>query len=111
MNYNIEYLSDNDERTKELIKYLKDNDIQFTDIKVTKFIDGRKVSFYKPDNLMVPKKVNDVPSNILNPRNSWADKEDYDKSLNNLARLFIDNSNKYELEKYEVFKDIVTINK
>ena len=60
-------------------------------------------------NLMVPKKVNDVPSNILNPRNSWDDKEDYDKSLNNLARLFIDNSNKYELENYEVFKDIVTI--
>lgn len=60
-------------------------------------------------NLMVPKKVNDVPSNILNPRNSWDDKEDYDKSLNNLARLFIDNSNKYKLENYEAFKDIVTI--
>ena len=45
MNYNIEYLSDNvDERTK-LIKYLKDNDIQLTDIKVTKFIDGRKYHF------------------------------------------------------------------
>ena len=56
MNYNIEYLSDNDERTKELIKYLKDNDIQFTDIKVTKFIDGRKVSFYKPDNLIINRK-------------------------------------------------------
>ena len=53
MNYNIEYLSDNDERTKELIKYLKDNDIQFTDIKVTKFIDGRKVSYYKPNNLII----------------------------------------------------------
>lgn len=56
MNYNIEYLSDNDERTKELIEYLKDNNIEFTDIKVTKFIDGRKVSFYKPDNLIINRK-------------------------------------------------------
>ena len=60
-------------------------------------------------NLMIPKKVNGVPAKILNPRNSWADKEDYDKSVNNLAKLFIENSEKYNLDKNLIFKDIITI--
>ena len=60
-------------------------------------------------NLMIPKKVDGVPMKILNPRNSWIDKEDYDESLNNLARLFIENSEKYHLDKNLVFKDIITI--
>ena len=61
-------------------------------------------------NLMIPKKVDDIPMKILNPRNSWTDKEDYDKSLNNLARLFIENSEKYHLDKNLAFKDIITLN-
>ena len=60
-------------------------------------------------NLMIPKKVNGVSSKILNPRNCWEDKEDYEKSLNNLARLFIENSKKYHLDNNLAFKDIITI--
>jgi len=64
---------------------------------------------YPVFNLMIPKKVDGVPTKILNPRNSWNDKEEYDKSLNNLARLFIENSKKYNLDKNLIFKDIITI--
>ena len=58
---------------------------------------------------MIPTKVNGVPSNILNPRNSWTDKKDYDKSVNELANLFIENSKKYHLDNNLIFKDIITI--
>ena len=42
-------------------------------------------------NLPVPKNVNSVPSKILNPRFSWADKDAYDKTAKVLAQKFIDN--------------------
>ena len=58
---------------------------------------------------MIPKNVNGVPARILNPRNSWEDKDDYDKSLNELAKLFNENSDKYHLDKNLIFKDIITI--
>ena len=60
-------------------------------------------------NFMIPKKVNDVPTEILNPKNSWKDKEDYNYSLNNLARLFIENSKKYNLDKEKIFQNIITV--
>jgi len=50
-------------------------------------------------NLLIPKKINDVNSNILNPRNAWDNKEDYEYNVNNLAKLFIENSKRYKLDK------------
>ena len=45
--------------------------------------------------VLMPSAVPDVPSEILNPRNTWADKEAYDKKSNELAKLFVNNFAKY----------------
>jgi phosphoenolpyruvate carboxykinase (ATP) len=42
-------------------------------------------------HLAIPTSCPNVPSEILNPRNTWKDKEEYDKVANHLAQLFIDN--------------------
>src|SRR5690606_32142087 len=45
--------------------------------------------------LMIPKSCPDVPSNILNPKNTWEDKEAYDKTANKLAKSFAENIKKF----------------
>ncbi len=42
-----------------------------------------------------PKSVNGVDSHILNPRNAWENKEDYDKTAADLAKQFVENYKKY----------------
>ena len=46
--------------------------------------------------IMMPVEVRDVPAEILNPRNTWSDKNDYDKKALLLARQFINNFQKYK---------------
>jgi phosphoenolpyruvate carboxykinase (ATP) len=43
----------------------------------------------------VPASCPNVPSEILDPRNTWANKEDYDARANDLASKFINNFQKY----------------
>ena len=43
----------------------------------------------------MPTECPDVPSELLNPRNTWKDKVGYDKSANELAQLFNANFEKY----------------
>lgn len=46
--------------------------------------------------LDVPESCPNVPSEILDPRNTWADKDAYDNKANHLAKSFVDNFAKYE---------------
>jgi len=46
-------------------------------------------------NLQVPKELKGVDSNILNPKNTWKDKEAYDKTRDKLAKMFVENFKKY----------------
>ncbi len=43
----------------------------------------------------VPTKCNDVPSSILQPRDTWNDKKKFDNVANLLSKMFIDNFNQY----------------
>ena len=45
--------------------------------------------------LAIPKQVNDVPSDVLNPRSTWADKNAYDAQANKLADMFRKNFEKF----------------
>jgi phosphoenolpyruvate carboxykinase (ATP) len=42
-------------------------------------------------NLKIPKKANHLPNFILNPKESWNNKSDYDNNRIKLAKLFIEN--------------------
>lgn len=44
---------------------------------------------------MKPQSVPGVPSEVLNPRETWADKEEYDRKATDLAKLFVKNFEKY----------------
>ncbi len=48
-------------------------------------------------NLQIPKNVNGVESNILNPRHLWSDKNAYDAAARKLGAMFIEN--------FEIFTD------
>lgn len=45
--------------------------------------------------VLKPQSCPGVPSEILNPRSTWSDKEAYDKKANELAQLFVKNFEKY----------------
>jgi len=45
--------------------------------------------------MMMPKTCPGVPSEILNPGNTWADKDEYDAKAKELAKQFIKNFEKY----------------
>ena len=43
----------------------------------------------------MPQSCPDVPSELLNPRNTWADETEYDGTANHLAELFNANFKQY----------------
>jgi phosphoenolpyruvate carboxykinase (ATP) len=51
--------------------------------------------------VLMPRTCPNVPEEILTPRNTWSDKEAYDKKANELAQLFVKNFDKYASEANE----------
>jgi len=51
--------------------------------------------------LAMPTSVPGVPSEILNPKDTWADKADFDKTANNLADQFVKNFEVFAKESSE----------
>ena len=46
-------------------------------------------------NLDVPTSCPDVPSEVLDPRNTWSEKDAYDHSARKLAQMFVENFEKF----------------
>ena len=46
--------------------------------------------------LAIPKHIADVPDEVLNPRDTWEDKDAYDEQAKELVGMFIDNFNQFE---------------
>jgi phosphoenolpyruvate carboxykinase (ATP) len=55
----------------------------------------------KTFRLQVPKTLGDIDPNVLNPRNAWEDKEEFDKTRDKLAQMFIENFKKYQTKDSE----------
>lgn len=73
--------------------------LAYTRAMVTAAINGSmEESAFTADpifGLLVPDQVQGVPAEVLNPRNTWADKAAYDAKANELASRFIENFNKF----------------
>ena len=71
----------------------------YTRTMITAALNGQldQVKFTKHPifGMSVPGAVPGVPSEILDPRNTWADKEAYDKTAASLADKFVENFKKY----------------
>jgi phosphoenolpyruvate carboxykinase (ATP) len=52
----------------------------------------------------VPVSCPEVPPTVLQPRNTWEDKDAYDRQAKDLARRFNDNFRKYESGVSEAVK-------
>ena len=58
-------------------------------------LDNVKFKEHPVFGLLMPTDCPDVPSNLLDPRNTWKDKDDYDTKANELAKSFIKNFDRY----------------
>lgn len=75
--------------------------LKYTRAMVTAILDGslNKVTF-NPDpifGLPLPAAVHDVPTEVLNPRNTWKDPAAYDTQARKLAKLFRENDAKFDM--------------
>ena len=67
---------------------------------INAILDGsiQKCEFenFEKFNLAIPKSLDGVETNLLNPINTWADKNEYIAARDNLANMFISNFKRYE---------------
>jgi phosphoenolpyruvate carboxykinase (ATP) len=75
--------------------------LKYTRAMVTAIMNGSLAkASYSPDpifGLPLPAAVPDVPSEVLNPRNTWKDGAAYDVQAKKLAKLFRENDAKFEM--------------
>ncbi|KFM20199.1 Phosphoenolpyruvate carboxykinase ATP protein [Marine Group I thaumarchaeote SCGC AAA799-D07] len=69
---------------------------------LTGSLDIVKFSHNDIFNLDVPTECPNVPSEVLEPRNMWVDKDAYDLSAKKLAQMFVDNFKKFENVSEEI---------
>ena len=69
---------------------------------LTGSLDIVKFSHNDIFNLDVPTQCPTVPSGVLEPRNTWVDKDAYDLSAKKLAQMFVDNFKKFENVSEEI---------
>jgi len=55
--------------------------------------------------LHIPESVPNVPTEILNPRDTWSDKDAYDREAKELASKFVENFKKYEVGTAEEIRN------
>jgi len=55
--------------------------------------------------LHIPVSVPDVPTEVLNPKNTWADKAAYDITAKKLANMFHENFKEYEADVTDVIRN------
>jgi phosphoenolpyruvate carboxykinase (ATP) len=75
--------------------------LPYTRAMVRAAVDGRlakaEYEVEKAFGLSIPKACPDVPAELLNPRNVWADKAAYDKQAASLAEKFAANIAKFDV--------------
>ena len=69
--------------------------------------DGRSLEFKIANVKNADIKFDDSTLNILNPKNCWENKEEYQKMVEYLAKLFLNNMDKYE--KMPIFDNMITL--
>ena len=69
---------------------------------LTGSLDIVKFSHNDIFNLDMPTECPNVPSEVLEPRNMWIDKDAYDLSAKKLAQMFVDNFKKFENVSNEI---------
>lgn len=74
--------------------------LKYTRAMITAALEGKleKVAYQEHPlfGLNMPTEVPGVPAEILNPRNTWIDKDAYDENAEKLARKFVNNFAKFE---------------
>jgi len=83
--------------------------IKYTRAMLTAALEGKldNVEYVKDPffNLMVPQSCPEVPSEVLNPKNTWADKNAYDVQAKKLANMFNENFKEFSEGTSEAIKN------